>query len=800
MRARILIAEDDAILALRIQRTVEAMGHEVVALTATGEDAVRLTEELQPEVVLMDVSLRGEMTGVVAAAHIQARGETPIIYVTAYSDRDLIEQAARTAPYAYLTKPIRERELHAAIEAALYRSRTDRALGRLNRVLRSVRDVNQLITRERDPQQLLEHACEILLRTSGYGCVWIVQAEAERGQLHVRAHAGRAVELLEWTARQGDADGETPFDAVLRTAKPLVARELPKGAPGALSIAGCVAVVPMLHAERVYGCLCVHATPREQFDEDEIDLLQELAGDLAFALRGLEEAASREHAERALEESNENWRRLVEYQPTGNVVHRYGTIQYANRACLRVLGVTRREELLGRDILAFVHEDWREVVTARRLNLTHEATSDTAEVTLLRAGGEPVVVEMTSLPVTYLGLPAIQTVFWDVTERRRTEEQLRRVQKLDSVGRLAAGVAHDFNNMLQGIVGHAELLMSELHSSDARVEHVETILAAAHRCSDLSRQLLAFSRRQILDTRVVDLRDVVKRTQSLLRGTLHEDVRLQVVVSGEPCLVKADVGQLEQVVINLAVNAQDAMPEGGTLKIEVVPPSASRQQPPAIDAPSGPCVELVVADTGCGMDAFTRDHAFEPFFTSKEPGKGTGLGLAMVHGIVTQHGGSIQLDSEVAAGSTVTISLPACSESATEPPAAHEPAGPTGTETVLVVEDTAAVLRVTVTVLRRYGYTVLGADSARAALARLEHHEGRVDLLLTDVVMPDMNGKELAARIKGRCPSVKVLFMSGHDMAVVANHGVLEEGVALIAKPFSSQELAVRIRRVLDGA
>jgi PAS domain S-box-containing protein len=800
MRARILIAEDDAILALRIQRTVEAMGHQVVALSATGEDAVRLTEQFQPDVALMDVSLRGEMSGVEAAAHIHARGETPIIYVTAYSDRELIEQAARTSPYAYLTKPIRERDLQAAIEAALYRSRTDRALSRLNRVLRSVRDVNQLITRERDPQRLLEHACDILLRTSGYACVWIVQSEAERGQVRVRAHAGQAAELLAWTAQQDEADAETPFGAVRRTATPLIARHLANGARESLPIAGCVAIVPMLHVERVYGCLCVHATSPEQFDEDEMELLQELGGDLAFALRGLEEATRREQAERALAESNDNWRRLVEYQPTGNVVHRNGTVQYANRACLRILGVARREELLGRDMLAFVHQDWREAVSARLQELTLEGAPDTADVTLLRTEGEPVVVEMTSLPVTYLGLPAIQTVFWDITERRRTEEQLRRAQKLDSVGRLAAGVAHDFNNMLQGIVGHAELLMSELHSSDARVEHVETILAAAHRCSDLSRQLLAFSRRQVLDTRVVDLRDVVKRTQSLLRGTLHEDVRLQVVVSGEPCLVKADVGQLEQVVINLAVNAQDAMPEGGTLRIEVVPPSASRHRPPAIDAPSGPCVELVVADTGCGMDAFTREHAFEPFFTSKEPGKGTGLGLAMVHGIVTQHGGSIQLDSAVAAGSTVTISLPACSESATEPPAVPQRAGPTGTETVLVVEDTAAVLRVTVTVLRRYGYTVLEADSARAALAHLEHHDGTVDLLLTDVVMPDMNGKELAARIKARCPAMKVLFMSGHDLTVVANHGVLEGGVALIAKPFSSQELAMRVRRLLDGA
>jgi PAS domain S-box-containing protein len=798
MPARILIAEDDAILALRIQKTIEAMGYDVAGLAATGEDAIRLANERRPDVVLMDVRLRGEMTGVMAAASIHERDETPVIYVTAYSDEGLIELAARTAPYAYLTKPIRDRELHASIETALYRSRTDRALGHLNRVLRSVRDVNQLITRERDPQQLLEQACQILLRTSGYGFVWIVQPD-ERGRLVTRAHAGATLELLEWTARRCEAGEDTLFASVLRTARPLVTRELTEWSQG-VSTTGCVAIVPMLHAERVYGCLCVHSTLRDQFDEDEIDLLQELAGDLAFALHGLEEAACRKRAEQALEESNENWRRLVEYEPTGHVVHRNGAILYANQASLRILGIGEREELLGREILSFVHEDWRDVVTARLRELMSGGAPATTAVTLMRAEGQPIDVEMTSLPVTYLGQAAIQSLFWDVTERRRTEEQLRRAQKLDSVGRLAAGVAHDFNNMLQGIMGHGQMLIDKLHPSDSRVEHAEAILAAAQRCGDLSRQLLAFSRRQMLELRVVDLRDVVRRMESLLRGSLREDVRLRVVAPAEPCLVKADVGQLEQVLINLSVNAQDAMPTGGMLKIELLPPSASSERPPAIDAPSGPCVELIVADTGCGMDAFTREHAFEPFFTSKEPGKGTGLGLAMVHGIVKQHGGSIQLESEVDLGSIFTICLPACWEAVAEPKVAPVTAGPVGTETVLVVEDTAAVLSVTVSLLRRQGYSVLAADSARAALALLERHEGKVDLVLTDVVMPDMNGKELAARVVARFPAVKVLFMSGHDMAVVANHGVLDESVALIVKPFSSQELATRIRRLLDGA
>jgi two-component system, cell cycle sensor histidine kinase and response regulator CckA len=790
MRGRILIAEDDAILALRIRKTIESMGYEVAGLAATGEDAVRMADELRPDVALMDVRLRGEMTGVAAAASIHDQAGTPVIFVTAYSDGALIEQAARTGPYAYLTKPIRERELHASIETALYKARTDRTLAHLNRVLRSVRDVNQLITREQDSQRLLEQACEILLRTSSYGFVWIVEPDADRGRFRVRAHAGTTLEL----AGLNDAVGEAQFAEVLRTATPQVTRELPRPKTG------CVAIVPMLHAGRVHGCLCVHATPHDAFDADEIDLLQELAGDLAFALRALEEAAFRQQAERALEASHEDWRRLVEYQPTGNVVHRDGTILYANQACLRIVGASGPSDVLGRHVLAFVHDDSRAFVSARLEQLSRGAPPGAAEVTLLRSGSEPVLVEMTSHLVTYLGLPAIQSVLWDVTERRKTEEQLRRAQKLDSVGRLAAGIAHDFNNMLQGILGHADLLKDRLHASDARAEHVQEILSAAQRCSELSRQLLAFSRCQVLELRVVDLRDVVKRMAGLLRGTLREDVRLRVPASPQACLVKADVGQLEHVLMNLAVNAQDAMPNGGTLTIEVAPGAGSPGEPPALDDPAGPCVELIVADTGCGMDAATREHAFEPFFTSKEPGKGTGLGLAMVHGIVKQHGGSIQLESAVAAGTRFTICLPAVAGDAIEPEAAVQASvGPMGTETVLVVEDTAAVLNVTVTLLRRHGYTVLAAESGRAALARLEEHEGDLDLLLTDVVMPDMNGKELAALVSARFPGVKVLFMSGHDRSVVADHGVLGERVALIIKPFTTQALAMRIRRLLDG-
>jgi PAS domain S-box-containing protein len=818
MRPRILIVEDDAILALRIRKLVESMGYEAAGLAATGEDAIRLAETVRPDVALMDVRLRGEMSGIEAAARIHSRVETPVIYLTAFSDELLIEQATKTEPYAYLTKPVRDRELHASIEMALYKSRTDRTLSHLHRVLRSVRDVNQLITRERDPQALLEQACQILVRTSGYAAVWIVRADPD-GTVTTRAQAGTTVELVPVGEETGAADpaGLDPT-AGWREQRSVVVAARAGGSAQKDRAPGSAALVPMLFAGETYGGLCVYASPRGSFDDEEMSLLLELAGDLAFALHGLEEAERRHRAElalRASEErfiadlkraeaalaaSNENWRRLVEYQPIGNVVHRDGRILYANQACLQMAGAAGPEDLIGREVLAFVHPDSRALAAERLASLPERgAAGEMTSLMLVRVGGEPIDVEMTSLPITYLGEPAIQTVFFDVTERRRAEEQLRRAQKLDSVGRLAAGVAHDFNNMLQSIFGHGQLLLSRLHAADARRKHAEQILEAAVRCRDLNRQLLAFSRNQVLDLRVVDLRGIVGQLETLLRGSLREDVSVAITLSEDACRVKGDVGQLEQVLMNLAVNAQDAMPTGGELRIAVAPwnPEAHDRPLPAELAPQ-PFVELIVADTGCGMDAHVREHAFEPFFTACKPSKGTGLGLAMVHGIVKQHGGGIRLDSAPGAGTTFWIYLPRVADTAPVPAEhAAEAELARGSETVLLVEDDVRVRQLAQELLVDAGYEVLTAAHGEDALAVARAHEGRVDLLLADIVMPRVGGTELANRLRQARPDVKVLLMSGHADEAIAAHLTTIPRDMVLEKPFTAEVLTRRVREAL---
>lgn len=397
---------------------------------------------------------------------------------------------------------------------------------------------------------------------------------------------------------------------------------------------------------------------------------------------------------------------------------------------------------------------------------------------------------------------AIETLE-DITERRLAEEELRQAQKLESVGRLAAGVAHDFNNMLTPIIGYAEMLAGELSPVDKRREKAERILRAAERSHNLTRQLLAFSRKQVLSLDVVDLRDVVAGMESLLRQTLREDIELGVRLAPEPCTVRADVGQLEQVLMNLTVNAQDAMPHGGSVTVSVALGCAGTGPGATYDkvAPRT-CVELTVTDTGTGMDEATREHAFEPFFTTKEPGVGTGLGLATVYGIVKQHDGTILLETSPGAGSTFRIFLPECSGQPSREDAGSASAGSRAQhgETVMVVEDSAAVLDFVVSALEGLGFEVLHASRGRECLELMAEHDGPIHLLLTDVIMPDMNGMELSAKVQRLYPHTKTLFMSGYPQDVTAQQGVLEGRVHLLRKPFSLEALAAKVRAVLDEA
>ncbi|HLZ45862.1 MAG TPA: PAS domain S-box protein [Gemmatimonadales bacterium] len=388
----------------------------------------------------------------------------------------------------------------------------------------------------------------------------------------------------------------------------------------------------------------------------------------------------------------------------------------------------------------------------------------------------------------------------DVTEQRHLEEQFRQSQKMEAVGQLAGGIAHDFNNLLTAILGNTQLLLRELPPGDTKRSDVEEIRKASERAASLTRQLLAYSRRQMLQPEVLDLNVVVAEMDKMLRRLIGEHIALVAVLAPDLGRVRADPNQIEQVIVNLAVNARDAMPDGGKLTVETANVDIDESFAQAhLGSVPGPYALLAVTDTGTGMDATVRAHLFEPFFTTKEVGKGTGLGLATVYGIVKQSGGYISVYSEPGHGSSFKIYLPRIT-TPTGAPGGSQRGGPArGSETVLVVEDEPAVLALSTRALETQGYVVLAASDAAAALRVVERHGGTIHLLLTDVVMPGMSGRELADQLGSQRNGIRVLYMSGYPGDAVVQHGGLPAGSAFLQKPFSPDALARKVRDVLDA-
>jgi PAS domain S-box-containing protein len=398
----------------------------------------------------------------------------------------------------------------------------------------------------------------------------------------------------------------------------------------------------------------------------------------------------------------------------------------------------------------------------------------------------------------------------EITDRKKAEaanarlqEQFQQAQKMESIGRLAGGVAHDLNNLLFPILGYGEILLEDAALTEAQKDTAKEIIGAGKRARDLVRQLLAFSRKQMLEFKPIDVNDLVTNLEKLLRRTLRENIAIHTRLARPLPYIEGDRGQLEQVLVNLAVNAQDAMPAGGELTVETGCAYLDESYAAAHEGVvAGEYVMLAVTDTGCGMEAETREHLFEPFYTTKSAGKGTGLGLATSYGIVKQHSGNIWVYSELHEGTTFKVYLPVYHpEGIPEPapaPGLDAPVRP-GTETILLAEDDPQVRKLALTMLKRQGYTVLVAEKGQAAIDLAAAHKGEIQLLVTDVIMPDMNGKQLYEKIFLLFPNVGVLYMSGYTDDVIARHGVIDEGLHFIEKPFHINALAAKVRGILDA-
>ena len=397
--------------------------------------------------------------------------------------------------------------------------------------------------------------------------------------------------------------------------------------------------------------------------------------------------------------------------------------------------------------------------------------------------------------------PSLLGVATEITERKQLEQQLLQAQKMEAVGQLAGGVAHDFNNILTAIVGYADLLAAEFGPESQQLEDLEEIRKAARRAAALTRQLLSFSRKQVLEPRIVDVNDVVMNLDKMLRSLISENIELKMQLAEDLDAARVDPNQLEQVIMNLAINARDAMPDGGRLTIETANAELDADYAAKhVSVIPGAYVMLAVTDTGCGMSEEIKARIFEPFFTTKPAGRGTGLGLSTVYGIVKQSGGNIWLYSELEKGTTFKVYLPAI-DSLPEDIGKIAPAEPAarGAGTVLVVEDDEQLRRLTHRALANEGYVVLEADRGRTALELARRHTGTIDLLLTDIVMPDTNGRKLAETLRTARPGLRVLFMSGYPDGAIVNHGMLGPADAYLSKPFTTEAIARKVREVLAG-
>jgi two-component system cell cycle sensor histidine kinase/response regulator CckA len=500
---------------------------------------------------------------------------------------------------------------------------------------------------------------------------------------------------------------------------------------------------------------------------------------------------------RRLEEA---FRDLFLHAPIGIYIVQNRRLRLVNPGFQKITGYDEKE-LVGQDCLNLATPEYKDKIRQHAVQMLKGKTSSPYEYQFQTKDGEIKWAMESVVTTIYNGKKASIGYFMDITERKRLEKQLTQAQRMEAVGILAGGIAHDFNNLLTAIMGYGELMKMDLEKNDPHHHYTEEILKTATRGSNLTHQLLAFSRKQILQPSVLSINTLVNNMEKLLRRLIGEDIELVTIIDPEVGAVRADKGQMEQIIMNLAVNARDAMPQGGKLTIETADVFLDETYGRGhLDVEPGPYVMLAVSDNGEGMDVATQSHIFEPFFTTKMIGQGTGLGLATVYGIVKQSGGHIWVYSEPEQGTTFKIYLPRVDEEISD----TEQRGVTvtklkGRETIMVVEDDDTLREVISRGLKKFGYGVITAANGGEALITNEKRKGPLNLLLTDVVLPHMGGRELAERLVSLRPGLKVLYMSGYTENAIVHHGILNDDVGFLQKPFKVNMMITKIREILDS-
>jgi len=528
--------------------------------------------------------------------------------------------------------------------------------------------------------------------------------------------------------------------------------------------------------------------------------LLDASGRVIGIFSGVEDISARKASEVRLRENEERFRALVEGAPDAIFVQSGGCFVYLNAMALAQFGATSPEQLLGTEVLDRFHPAHREGILQRirQLNVDKRAAPPLEE-TILRLDGTEVTVEVSAVPVVFEGRDGAIVFARDIAARKDLEQRLFQAQKMEAVGRLAGGIAHDFNNMLQTILGYSDILLDDMKPGDAHQHDLVQIRKAAARSADLTRQLLGFARKQIIKPELLDLNECVFDLLKMLERMIGEDIELRWQPGAGKHPVLMDTSQVAQILANLVVNSRDAIPGVGCITIESSHAEFDEEYCAAHPgAQPGSYEMLAVSDNGSGMDRETLAQAFEPFFTTKDRDKGTGLGLATVFGIVKQNDGFINIYSEPGQGTTVRVYLRTAVGEADAASSSPEARGMLpGSETILLVEDEPALLELSRHILKKLGYRVVSTQDPTEALAMVRDRGLKVDLLLTDVIMPQLSGRDLYAGLQRHLPGLPCLYMSGYTNNVIAHLGVLEEGIHFLQKPFSSQDLAAKLRDVL---
>jgi len=805
---RALIVEDNEDDALLLIRALEHQGFAVRWTRVQTEEHLRQAlAEGSWDVVLSDYSMPRFSAPAALGVLQESDLDLPFIVVSGTVGEDLAVETMKAGAHDYLMKGNLAR-----LGQAVGRERREAGIRRehrqgvdkirhLNQVLQAVRGISRLIVRETDRQRLVDGACECLVAARGYDAAWIVLLGADGKPCSLSSSGfGESLAAIASLVQADDLPA-CLREALRRPGTVYVDARQAEGCaacPVNQELGGLQALATRLeHQGRTYGVMAVHLRPELEVDDTERTLFLEIAGDIAFGLQASE-------TDQALVSETAFIKTLFDAVPDTLFVFDPATGRAVrwNEAFRRLSGYTD-EEIAVLPAPGSYYSAAELDKASDAIGKVLAGGTATVELGLIAKDGQVVRTEYIASPLASQngGAGLIIAIGRDVTEQQSLEEQLRQAQKMESVGRLAGGVAHDFNNLLTIILGSCTFLTEGLPAQDPLLEDVQQIQDAGKRAERLTRQLLAFSRRQPMRPEVLDINALLGEIHKMLSRLIGENIGLITLPGADLWRVQADHGHLEQVVMNLAINARDAMPDGGRLTIEAsnveLDADYAAHHP---EVTAGAYVMLAVSDNGQGMDAQTRRQIFEPFFTTKPKEKGTGLGLSTVYGIVRQHGGHVNVYSEPGVGTTFRIYLPR-TDASPRPRTGLHPMVRTrarGSETVLVVEDEPAVREVAVKILSRLGYQVLEAADGPEAWALSERHAEPIHLLLTDVVLPGPNGVMVARRLTAERPQMRVLYMSGYTDNAIVHFGVLDRGIKFVEKPFSVEGMARAVRDALD--